>query len=52
MKVGLQVPSSAWRPGLAQILQDLPDGPSPLRAAFDRLDQEISRCCIATNLAG
>lgn len=38
------------RPGLAQILPDLPPGPSPLRAAFDRLDQEISRCCTATKL--
>jgi hypothetical protein len=38
------------RPGLAQILPGLPAGPSPLRAAFDRLDQEISRCCTATKL--
>jgi hypothetical protein len=40
------------RPGLAQILPARPAGPSPLRAAFDRLDQEICRGCIATNLAG
>jgi hypothetical protein len=41
-----------FRPGLAQIIPDGPGVSSPLRAAFDHLDKEIARCCMATKLAG
>ena len=33
------------RPKLAQIMPAGPPGNSPLRAAFDRLQSEIDRCC-------
>src|SRR5437868_15321217 len=33
------------RPKLAQIMPAGPPGDSPLRAAFDRLQTEIDRCC-------
>ena len=33
------------RPKLAQIMAAGPPGGSPLRAAFDRLQAEIDRCC-------
>jgi hypothetical protein len=33
------------RPKLAQIMPASPPGDSPLRAAFDRLQTEIDRCC-------
>ena len=33
------------RPKLAQIMPAAPPGDSPLRAAFDRLQTEIDRCC-------
>ena len=39
------------RPKLAQIMPAGPPGDSPLRAAFDRLQTEIDRCCEEEDLA-
>ena len=39
------------RPKLAQIMPGGPPGDSPLRAAFDRLQLEIDRCCEEAKLA-
>jgi predicted MarR family transcription regulator len=39
------------RPKLAEIMTDGPPGDSTLRAAFDRLQAEIDRCCQEQRLA-
>ena len=39
------------RPKLAEIMPAAPPGDSSLRAAFDRLQQEIDRCCQEQKLA-
>ena len=39
------------RPKLADIFDPAPRAPTPLRKAFDRVDQEIKRCCFELNLA-
>src|SRR5262245_56835354 len=39
------------RPKLADIFDPAPRAATPLRKAFDRVDQEIKRCCLELNLA-
>jgi hypothetical protein len=39
------------RPKLADIFDPTPRFSTPLRKAFDRVDQEIKRCCRELNLA-
>src|SRR5262249_3853738 len=39
------------RPKLADIFDPAPRPATPLRKAFDRVDQEIKRCCLEFNLA-
>jgi hypothetical protein len=39
------------RPKLADIFDPAPRFSTPLRKAFDRVDQEIKRCCLELNLA-
>jgi hypothetical protein len=39
------------RPKLADIFDRAPRAATPLRKAFDRVDQEIKRCCLELNLA-
>jgi hypothetical protein len=39
------------RPKLADIFDPAPRARTPLRRAFDRVDQEIKRCCFQLNLA-
>jgi hypothetical protein len=39
------------RPELADIFDPAPRLRTPLRKAFDRVDQEIKRCCLELNLA-
>jgi hypothetical protein len=39
------------RPKLAEIMPSAPPLPSPLRAAFDRLNSEIDACCEDQRLA-
>ena len=39
------------RPKLADIFDPTPRAATPLRRAFDRVDQEIKRCCFELNLA-
>jgi hypothetical protein len=38
-------------PKLADIFDPAPRFSTPLRKAFDRVDQEIKRCCLELNLA-
>src|SRR5262249_15007669 len=38
-------------PKLADIFDPAPRAATPLRKAFDRVDQEIKRCCLELNLA-